>query len=214
MKFRKAFLILSLVATSMATSCTTRYQDMLSDRDDQIRSLNGDLARLRGENDELQRRLTSAPRPSDASTPRPAPSSLINELQRNIGSDAEVSYRRGRISIGVNNRVTFSSGSTSLKKSSSQVLRNVASVLRSQFAGRRFYIEGHTDTDPISVTKDKFKSNRDLSMQRADSVAMSLIKLGVPEASIVTVGYGEYDPIAPGQKASNRRVEIVVGDML
>lgn len=214
MKFRKAFLILSLVATSMATSCTTRYQDMLSDRDDQIRSLNGDLARLRGENDELQRRLTSAPRPSDASTPRPAPASLINELQRNIGSDAEVSYRRGRISIGVNNRVTFSSGSTSLKKSSSQVLRNVASVLRSQFAGRRFYIEGHTDTDPISVTKDKFKSNRDLSMQRADSVAMSLIKLGVPEASIVTVGYGEYDPIAPGQKASNRRVEIVVGDML
>ena len=214
MKFRKAFLILSLVATSMATSCTTRYQDMLSNRDDQIRSLNGDLARLRGENDELQRRLTSAPRPSDASTPRPAPSSLINELQRNIGSDAEVSYRRGRISIGVNNRVTFSSGSTSLKKSSSQVLRNVASVLRSQFAGRRFYIEGHTDTDPISVTKDKFKSNRDLSMQRADSVAMSLIKLGVPEASIVTVGYGEYDPIAPGQKASNRRVEIVVGDML
>lgn len=214
MKFRKAFIILSLVATSMATSCTTRYQDMLSDRDDQIRSLNGDLARLRGENDELQRRLTSAPRPSDASTPRPAPSSLINELQRNIGSDAEVSYRRGRISIGVNNRVTFSSGSTSLKKSSSQVLRNVASVLRSQFAGRRFYIEGHTDTDPISVTKDKFKSNRDLSMQRADSVAMSLIKLGVPEASIVTVGYGEYDPIAPGQKASNRRVEIVVGDML
>jgi chemotaxis protein MotB len=214
MKFRKAFLILSLVATSMATSCTTRYQDMLSDRDDQIRSLNGDLARLRGENDELQRRLTSAPRPSDASTPRPAPASLINELQRNIGGDAEVSYRRGRISIGVNNRVTFSSGSTSLKKSSSQVLRNVASVLRSQFAGRRFYIEGHTDTDPISVTKDKFKSNRDLSMQRADSVAMSLIKLGVPEASIVTVGYGEYDPIAPGQKASNRWVENVVGDML
>lgn len=213
MKFRKAFLIFSLVAASMATSCTTRYQEMLTDRDEQIRSLNGDLARLRGENDELQRRLSSAPRPAEATTTR-EPSSLINELQNDIGNDAVVGYRRGRISIGVNNRVTFDSGSTLLKKSSTQVLRNVASVLRSQFAGRRFYIEGHTDTDPITVTKDKYKSNRDLSMKRADAVAMALIKQGVPESSIVTVGYGEFDPINPGNKASNRRVEIVVGDML
>ena len=214
MKFRKAFLILSLVATSVVTSCTTRYQDMLRDRDEQIRSLNGDLARMRGENDELQRRLSSSPRPVEATAARSESSSLLNELQNDIGGDADVSYRRGRISIGVNNRVTFSSGSTSLKKSSGQVLRNVASVLRAQFAGRRFYVEGHTDTDPISVTKDKYKSNRDLSMRRADAVAMYLIKQGVPAASIVTVGFGEFDPIAPGNKASNRRVEIVVGDML
>lgn len=213
MKFRRSFLILSLVFASLATSCTTRYQEMLTDRDEQIRSLNGDLARLRGENDELQRRLSSAPRPAEATTPR-EPSGLINELQNDIGNDADVSYRRGRISIGVNNRVTFDSGSTKLKRSSSQVLRNVAQVLRSQFAGRRFYIEGHTDTDPITVTKDKYKSNRDLSMKRADAVAMALIKQGVPESAIVTVGYGEFDPINPGNKAANRRVEIVVGDML
>jgi len=214
MKFGKAFLILSLVAASLATSCTTRYQDMLRDRDEQIRALNGDLARMRGENDELQRRLTSSPGPVEATATREDSPSLLSDLQNDIGGDADVSYRRGRISIGVNNRVTFASGSTSLKKSSGQVLRNVASVLRSQFAGRRFYIEGHTDTDPISVTKDKYKSNRDLSMQRADAVATYLIKQGVPEASIVTVGFGEFDPIAPGNKASNRRVEIVVGDML
>lgn len=214
MKFRKAISIISLLAVSMTTSCTARYQDMLRDRDEQIRSLNGDLARMRGENDELQQRLSNTSAPANATATRSDPSSLIDDLQNDIGGDADVSYRRGRISIGVNNRVTFSSGSTSLKKSSSQVLRNVASVLRSQFSGRQFFIEGHTDTDPISVTKDKYKSNRDLSMRRADAVAMYLIKQGVPESSIVTVGYGEYDPIAPGNKASNRRVEIVVGDML
>ncbi|MGK0154413.1 MAG: flagellar motor protein MotB [Neolewinella sp.] len=214
MKFRKVLLILSLVATSLATSCTTRYQDMLKDRDDQIRSLNGDLARMRGENDELQGRLTAAPRPSEATTTRPEPSSLINDLQRDLGSDAVVSYRRGRISIGVNNRVTFSSGSTSLKNSSHQVLRGVAKVLKSQFSGRRFYVEGHTDTDPIRKTKDKYSSNRDLSMQRADSVAKYLISQGVPESAIVTVGFGQFDPLDRSKKAANRRVEIVVTDML
>ena len=213
MKFRKAMLILSLVATSLATSCTTRYQDMLRDRDEQIRSLNGDLARTRGENDELQRRLSTAPAPAEA-TARPEPSSLLNDLQRDLGTDADVSYRRGRISIGVNNSVTFDSGSTSLKTTAHQVLRNVSTVLKSQFAGRRFYIEGHTYTDPILKTKDKFSSNRDLSMQRADSVARYLISQGVPESAIVTVGYGQFDPLDRAKKAANRRVEIVVGETL
>ena len=139
---------------------------------------------------------------------------MLNDLQRDLGSDADVSYRRGRISIGVNNRVTFSSGSTLLKNSSHQVLRGVAKVLKSQFAGRRFFVEGHTDTDPIKKTKDKYSSNRDLSMQRADSVAKYLISQGVPESSIVTVGFGQFDPLDRSKKDVNRRVEIVVGDML
>jgi len=214
MKFRKAFLILSLIATSLATSCTTRYQDMLRDRDDRIRALNGDIARLRGENEELQNRLSSRPAPAEASTPRAEPNSLLNELQSDLGSDADVSYRRGRISIGVNNRVTFDSGSVALKSSAHQVLRNVASALRSKFSGRRFFVEGHTDTDPISKTKDKYSSNRDLSAKRADAVARYLVRQGVPESSIVIVGFGQYDPINRGDKAANRRVEIVVGDML
>jgi len=133
MKFRKAFLTISLVAASLATGCTTRYQDMLRDRDDQIRSLSGDLARLRGENDELQQRLTAAPQPSDASVTRSEPASLLDELQNDLGQDADVSYRRGRISIGVNNRVTFASGSTSLMTSSNAVLRSVADALMSRF---------------------------------------------------------------------------------
>ncbi|MCK5944013.1 MAG: OmpA family protein [Planctomycetes bacterium] len=185
---------------------------MLRDRDDRIRALNGDIARLRGENEELQNRL--ARRPVEASTPRTEPSSLLNELQNDLGGDADVSYRRGRISIGVNNRVTFDSGSTALKTSAHKVLRNVASALRSKFAGRRFFIEGHTDTDPISKTKDKYSSNRDLSVKRADAVARYLIQQGVPESAIVIVGYGQFDPVNPANKADNRRVEIVVGDTL
>lgn len=212
MKFRKATLILSLVASSLATSCTARYQEMLRDRDAQIRELNGDVARLRGENDELQRRLAERPKPIESTAQRP--NSLIDELQGDVGSDAEVSYRRGRINIGVNDSVTFDSGSTALKSTSHQVLRNVASVLRGRFSGKRFYVEGHTDTDPIVRTKDKYRDNRHLSLERADAVARYLIQQGVPESAIVVVGYGQHDPVAPGNKAANRRVVIAVGEPL
>ena len=37
---------------------------------------------------------------------------------------------------------------------------------------------------------------------------------GVPEASIVIVGWGPFDPINRSNKASNRRVEIVVGERM
>lgn len=214
MKFKKPILILMLAASTLATSCTARYQDMLRERDDRIRELSGDVARLRGENDELNRRLSTRPEPVEASTPPRQPDSLLSELQKDIGDDAEVSYRKGRISIGVNNRVSFDSGSTALKRSAHKVLQNVSSVLRSKFSGRRFYIEGHTDTDPISKTKDRYRSNRHLSMERADAVAAFLIQQGVPEAAIVTVGYGQFDPLNPSDKSTNRRVEIVVGETL
>ncbi len=210
MSIRKSFLLISLVVSSLATSCTTRYQDMLRERDERIRELSGNVAQLRGENEELQRRA-AAPQPREASA-KPESPSLIDDVQNDVGSDASVSYRRGRISIGVEDSVAFDSGSTVLKDGANRVLRNVASVLKSRFAGKRFYVEGHTDSDPISKTKDKFRDNRHLSTERADAVARYLIQQGVPESAVVVVGYGQHDPRDPKAKARNRRVEIVVGD--
>lgn len=209
---RKTILVLLAAVVSLTAGCTTRYQDMLRERDERIRELSGDIARLRNENDELQRR--DIPAPQNATMPREQSPGVINDIQNEVGGDASVSYRRGRISIGVEDSVTFDSGSTKLKDSSHKVLRNVASVLKSRFAGRRFYIEGHTDSDPIVKTKDRFRSNRHLSSERADSVAAYLIEQGVPEANIVVVGYGQFDPRDPKAKAKNRRVEIVVGDSM
>src|SRR5262245_15122243 len=210
MLFRKTILFLSAVALSLSTSCTTRYQDMLRERDERIRELSGDVARLRGQNDNLQAR-DGVPQPASAS--RTDAPNLINELQKDLGSEAEVRYNnKGRVSIGVDDSVTFDSGSIALKDSSHRVLRNVASALNSKFPGRRIYIEGHTDTDPIQKTKDKYSSNRHLSMLRADAVARYLISQGIADANIVVVGYGEHDPRDPTNKARNRRVEIVVGE--
>jgi len=213
MLFRKTILFLSAVVFSLLTSCTTRYQDMLRERDARIRELSGDVARMRGENEELQRREQGALANATATPKRDENSGELNQLQRDIGDDANVSYRRGRLSIGVNDSVTFDSGSTALKDTANRVLQNVASVLKGQYAGRRFYVEGHTDADPIQKTKDKYRSNRHLSVERADAVARHLIAQGVPEANIVIVGFGQFDPASAAKnKAQNRRVEIVIGD--
>ncbi|MEC8651852.1 MAG: OmpA family protein [Planctomycetota bacterium] len=213
MKLRKVSLLLSLAAASLGTSCTARYQDMLRDRDEQIQALNGDVSRLRGENEELRNRMSATPVPVEASADS-ADNSLLDQLQEDLGTDANVRYSRGRLSIGVNNSVTFDSGSIALKSSAHSVLKNVAEALRSKFPGHRFFVEGHTDTDPIRKTKNKYSSNRDLSAKRADAVASYLIKQGVPSDSIVIVGWGPIDPVNRSNKASNRRVEIVVGDAL
>lgn len=209
MSFRKSMLVLSLLVASFTTSCTTRYQEMLRDRDQRISELESQAARLRGENEELQRRSVT---PEPAATVKRENPSLAKEVQDEVGNDVEVRYTKGRLSMGVDNSVTFDSGSTTLKDSSHRVLRNVANVMKERFAGRRFFIEGHTDTDPISKTKDKFRDNVHLSMERADAVRRYLVQQGVPESAIAVVGYGQHEPRDGGRKERNRRVEIVVGD--
>ena len=211
MLFRKTILFFSAAVLSLLTSCTTRYQDMLRERDERIRELSGEVARMRGLNEQLERGQTA---PAEANAPkRDEASGEVRRLQGELGDDVNVSYRGNRLSIGVNDSVTFDSGSTELKDSSHRVLKGVASALKGQYAGRRFYIEGHTDDDPIQKTKDRYRSNRHLSVERADAVARYLISQGVPESKIVIVGFGQFDPSTSAKnKAQNRRVEIVIGD--
>ena len=207
MSFRKSMLVLSLLVASFTTSCTTRYQEMLRDRDQRISELESQAARLRGENEELQRRSVT---PEPAATVKRENPSLVDDVQKEVGDSVEVRYSKGRLSMGVDNSVTFDSGSTTLKDSSHRVLRNVANVMKERFAGRRFFIEGHTDSDPI--VKSKWRDNMQLSMERADAVRRYLVQQGVPETAIAVVGYGQHEPREGGRKERNRRVEIVVGD--
>lgn len=210
MQFRSLLLVVSFAALSLFGSCTTKYQDLLRDRDSQIRELNGRVAALRAEKDDLERQLTTeraAPRPEVAQPENAAFRS--GELQRELGNEASVSYRNGKMAIGVEDSVTFSSGSDSLKDTAHKILNKIASVLKRDFSGCKIYVEGHTDSDPIQKTKDKFTDNRDLSAARANAVARYLISQGVSEQQIVIVGYGQFDPRDPKVKERNRRVEIV-----
>ncbi|MBL8725359.1 MAG: OmpA family protein [Planctomycetes bacterium] len=209
MSFRNSLFVLAALGLSLLTSCTTRYQDLLRERDDQLRA---QTARANSLEEELQRRqampveATTAPKSEDANNE-------VTALQSQVGPNASVYIRNNLLSIGVNDSVTFDSGSAALKESAHRVLQNIAAVMKNQYAGHRFYIAGHTDNDPISKSKDKFRSNRHLSTERADAVCRYLVSQGVPESSVVVVGYGQYDPLS-GSKAQNRRVEVGIGEKI
>jgi chemotaxis protein MotB len=72
-------------------------------------------------------------------------------------------------------------------------------------------VDGHTDTRQLSATSP-FKSNWDLSASRAISVVQYLISKGVPPQRLVAAGFGEFQPIDPGNTdeafSRNRRIEL------
>lgn len=205
--------------------CTTTYQQMLHERDLKISQLENSNAQLRAASKDAERREKSARDEAQALRDRLAGGTAeatgnnkdeLQQVQDEL-KDLDVGYRRGQVSIGIENEVTFSSGSTDLKAGAGSVLERVAAVLKRRYPDRRIYVEGHTDTDPINKTKGRFRSNRHLSAERADIVAGYLVdKCGMPAEQVVVVGFGPYDPKLAGSndaaKSKNRRVEIVVGE--
>ena len=179
------YLLLPVAALVLSLGgCTAKYQDLLRDRDTQLRDLKGELADLRAVNADLERRQTA---PVEAISEPPPPNELEKVQSELAGLD--VRYSRGRLSIGIENTVTFSSGSTDLKSGAGDVLRKVANVLMRDYPGRRIYVEGHTDTDPIKKTRKRYRSNRHLSAERADAVAAYLTgRGGVDGSKVVVVG--------------------------
>lgn len=71
-------------------------------------------------------------------------------------------------------------------------------------------VDGHTDRRPI--VSPQFKSNWDLSAQRAIAVVQYLVAKGVNPQRLVAAGFGEFQPIDPGTgedaMSRNRRIEL------
>lgn len=71
-------------------------------------------------------------------------------------------------------------------------------------------VDGHTDKRPIQ--SPEFHSNWDLSAARAIAVVQYLISKGVPADRLAAAGFGEFQPIDPGDNdaayAKNRRIEL------
>ncbi|MGB0057857.1 MAG: peptidoglycan -binding protein, partial [Methyloceanibacter sp.] len=74
-----------------------------------------------------------------------------------------------------------------LKQLEMQIPLDIAWVLR---------IDGHTDIKPI--TNPTFPSNWELSSARAISVVRYLIDQGIPPNRLVAAGFGEFQPLDPG----------------
>jgi OOP family OmpA-OmpF porin len=107
--------------------------------------------------------------------------------------------------IEIKEKVMFETGSSDILAESHGLLNEVAAILKDNPQIKVINIEGHTD----SVGSDR--KNKQLSEQRAASVALFLAGAGVDAQRMVPQGHGEEKPIADNEteegRDANRRVE-------
>lgn len=124
------------------------------------------------------------------------------------GIDARYDAAAGTITVAIPGNVLFDSGRAVLKPSAKSTLDKVAAAIKKSYAGKRVYVDGHTDSDPINRTKGQYDDNFDLAYERAHSVGKYLQTKGIAEKNLVFRSYGANN--AKGSKEASRRVEIVV----
>jgi outer membrane protein OmpA-like peptidoglycan-associated protein len=123
------------------------------------------------------------------------------------GAETTADVARGTVTVNIQGDVLFDAGKAELRAASKKTLDQVVSALTGQYKGKQIRVEGHTDSDPIRVSK--WKSNQELSEARARAVRDYLASKGVEASRLTTAGFGADKP--KGQmKSKNRRVEIVV----
>jgi len=113
--------------------------------------------------------------------------------------------------------ILFSSGSAKIKRSAEPLLKEFASIMNDNEAGRlNILIVGHTDDEPIGKpsTKELHPTNGHLSTNRGHSVRMALQLAGVEDSRMGVAGYGPHQPVVANTddeaRQQNRRVEIFV----
>lgn len=106
----------------------------------------------------------------------------------------------------------FKSGSAQLSDAGKKALGEVAAKIKSQYPNSYVSVQGHTDSQPIKISK--WDDNWQLGSARALAVMRYLIKQGVNPARCSAETYGETRPVAPNttpaNMAQNRRAEIIV----
>ena len=137
---------------------------------------------------------------------RPTPGSASEPVLAGIQVTRD--DRAGTLTVNLPGDVLFPSGSSDLKPSAKVTLNKVISAVIKEYAGKLVFVDGYTDSDPITRTKAKYDDNLDLSAERARSVYTYLISQGMSPRLVAPRAFGATDPKAT--KAASRRVEIVV----
>lgn len=212
-------LVLAACAPLFASCASSQYQKALDEREQENRALREERAHVKGENRDLSAQKTSLETALAEANAR-----LLEEPQQDASKkfsaldDEGITYgqRDGRMVISIPQELTFTSGKADVSAAGKKALKAVAKTLAENYAGDEYWIEGHTDNDPI--VKSQYASNRDLSLARAMAVLRYLVdEANIADGQCVVAGWGPYRPVAANDskahKAKNRRVEIVVNPL-
>lgn len=124
------------------------------------------------------------------------------------GIETSFDQATGNMTVNIPGDVLFDAGRANLKESSKATLNKIVAAIKKDYPGKRVFVVGHTDPDPIAKTKGMWQDNLDLSAERARSVAKYLTAQGLEQKSVDTRAYGSTEP--KKTKEASRRVEIVV----
>jgi len=180
------------------------YEKKIAELKKEISNLNDELSELKKLNkqqkEELQRMEAQA-----------------NELEKQLQDEikkGEIRLKRfhDKLVINIDDRISFDSGSSELKKEILPALDKITKIL-SDYPEYQIVVEGHTDNVPIHTAK--FRNNWQLSTERSLSVLGYILKnRKIAPSRFSAAGYGEYNPIVsnntPENRSLNRRVDIVV----
>ncbi len=123
----------------------------------------------------------------------------------------QVEIRNGLMLVKLPDNILFDPGKTDLKSAGKEAIAQVTQILTT-IEGRKFQVTGHTDNVPIK--SGKFKSNWELSAQRAVEVVKFMGANGMDPKRLSAAGYADQLPVADNEtddgRRQNRRIEIVV----
>ncbi len=137
---------------------------------------------------------------------------LAAELSESIEHDAiEIEALGQQVVIRIKENASFSSGSAFLQPQFWPVVRKIGDLIK-DIPGE-ILVSGHTDD--IRSSNELFRSNWELSSQRALAVAEQLLKVdGFNEERMVVMGMAGTRPLAENDTSDNRRrnrrVEITI----
>ena len=187
---RKTSLILLVISLLVLNGCTIVFQKGRRSDLEKIEILKGELTKLKEASKLLE-------------------SDLAQEIE---DEKVRLTMAEKGLVITFVAEVLFDSGKAKLRTDSLPILDKVVVILKEAVPDNRIGIEGHTDNDPIKHSR--WKSNWELSAQRALSVLNHLESRDITPARLSAIGYGEYQPIVSNDLAEgrqvNRRVEIVI----
>jgi chemotaxis protein MotB len=178
-----------------------------------LTSLGQDLSSTTSNLEQAKKRMDEMAKAQQAAEKRAAQfREMVGKFKSMIDAGKlQVEIRNGLMLVKLPDNILFDPGKTDLKPAGKDAIKQVTQILAG-IEGRKFQVTGHTDNMPIK--SGKFKSNWELSTQRAVEVVKFMSSNGMDSKRLSAAGYADTLPVAANSddagRRQNRRIEIVV----
>ncbi|HEY7119793.1 MAG TPA: OmpA family protein [Tepidisphaeraceae bacterium] len=226
-RIRLGALGLSAASLMLTVGCQNKLHDDNMALHDQNNKLQADLNDTRTRLGDTEGRLAQAPDPATVNQLQSRVNDLENQLKQSqaaaaaapgqaapandpalAGIEATYDKSRGTLTVNLPGAVLFDKGKATLKPTAGKTLDKIVTAIKKDYAAKTIFVDGYTDTDPITRTKEQWEDNWDLAAARANAVRRYLTAHGVDPHKVDLRSFGPNHPKA--NKDASRRVEIVV----